>query len=504
MFGKLLQAIESESPSTFKQILKNKTTTKNDFLLTDKEFGGTLIHWAALHNQNTILDAIYSFLNARDKKKIFLTTDSEGRSALHWCAYNHAPDSCQFFLNKFKELVSICDDDGLSPLHTAANENRMSMVEMLCQFDENQDGNAEDWLVSALTDSGKLPIALTTDSNVALRLKQSSLRKHPSHPFFGIHLSTHRNYLAHSPVPSNPLKESELYYRSDKHPLVHSLGDNAEVFYKQSPIKLEKGMKAHVGSYGNLLQMKGDTFQPQRTVPKHHSSDSKLYNGILDFKNNACATVARKFKEKHPKSLIKVNHFNNYPSVMVFIPKQSIHKTDDTKNPSPAAFENWVNFTLSYFSGLLNYSVWQKSLPIEIERRGGFGFSTPTVAPTGASFRISMGIVPLDYTDLLVVILGEMDKVLVKLANKTLDISEITEDTFFTPLRITIIWVASMTCRKSPIWQSCYGRKLKKPDKRRCKILCVLPMPAMESLQPLLHGVMRKEVCKRKKPLIML
>lgn len=433
MFNKLLKAIQDESHESFERLLKDKKTSKKDVLSTDDD-GNSLIHWAAIYNQKSILVSLYKykFLTEEDRKQIFCKPDSSGRTPLHWCAYAPAPNSCQFLLNTFKKLAYICDEDSFTPLHSAAYENQLQMVEILCRFDERQDqDDPENWLIEARTLDDKLPIDLATDAQVTLCLKKSSLREHSAHQFFGVHLSTHRNYLANSPVKSSPLKESELYPRSSKHPLVHGLGDKAEVCYKKSPVKLAMGMKAHVGSYGNLLQMTGDIFKLKKSPPPHHLSDAKLYDSMLHYKNKLCAIVTDKFKKKCPKSLIKVSHFNEYPSVMVCIPKNSIHKADDTKTPSAAAFENWVNFTLSYFLGLLNFGAWERNLPIEAARRGGFGFLTPTAAPTGASFRISMGIVPDDYITLLVDTLIRLDRIIKKLATNTLVVSEVPEDTFY-------------------------------------------------------------------------
>jgi hypothetical protein len=244
-----------------------------------------------------------------------------------------------------------------------------------------------------------------------------------------MHLCTHRHYLADSPVSSSPLTQSELYPRSGKHPEVRILKKRAQIFYKDA--KLQMGMKAHVGSYGNLLQLKGDRFERTKSRPIHHPGNAKLYDSILEYKNNLCDQVVFAFQNQCHQPFITVNHWNDYPCVMVYIPYKSVHKAEDTTAPSGPAFENWVDFILSYVIGLLNFSAWQRNLHIETERRGGFGFSLPTGAPTNASFRISMGIVPWDYVKLLVDTLVILNNLLNKLAHDKLKLPPVPEDNFY-------------------------------------------------------------------------
>lgn len=434
MFGQLLKEIEKGLSRDFKMHLKK--ASKVDFVTKDEKHGGTLIHWAAFYDKDNILQCIDAHLVAlklksKEKIQIFCERDTVGRTPLHWCVENNALNSCEYLLTHYDMLGSLVDEKGISPLHLAAKENQLKMVSKFCLFDEKHNATQGlDRLIDVTTAKKELPIDLTTDAEIKLRLKTSKLYLHSLHSFFGFHLSTHRHYLMHSAVESSPLTQSELYPRSRKHPYVLELGDKAEVLYTDSSVSLMNGKKAHVGSYGNLLQMKGDSFKPKNCKPTHQKSDAQLYDGILRDKNDLCIMAIKLFKKQRPHSFMTVGHWNDYPSVMVFIPNESIHKAKETKKNSKAAFENWVNFILSYFVGLLNFNAYQKNLPIETERRGGFGFSLPTVAPTDASFRISMGMVPQDYVELLVDTLVILDDFLKKLSEDSLELPK-TPDTVF-------------------------------------------------------------------------
>ena len=71
MFSKLLEIIQDNSAGDFDTLLTN--ASMEDFLAEDPTFGGTLIHWAALKNQETILISIYNFLEQHKKNlKLFL------------------------------------------------------------------------------------------------------------------------------------------------------------------------------------------------------------------------------------------------------------------------------------------------------------------------------------------------------------------------------------------------------------------------------------------------
>ena len=432
-FQNLLDVIRKEkSLADFRQFLRSASPSV--FNEKDTKFRGTLIHWAALYDRKEILMAIHDFLRKTIKfteiRKIFYQKDGVGASALHWCAEENALNSYQFFLDTYPKLLSSVNNQGRTPLHRAAEKNQQAIVEAICKYDEETNEEMDAWLILKKDNDDATALELSSDAEIKLRLQTSALRKHALQPMLGRHLTTQRYYLTQPPIATPRFEDSERYCRSEKHDLIKQLGKKAELCYTSST-ELKNGMKAHAGSYGTISQMLGDKFKVTDETPEHHPSDAILYDAILTYKNKCCANVVDEFSTKRKGSAIDVGHHNDYPCIMVHINEDTIHKTFKTKNPSPAAFEGWVNFLLSYFTGLVNYNAYKIGLPIELGRRGSFGFILPTVSPTGASFRISMGIVPKNYIDLLIEVLVIFDKALTTIIDNTLDFAELPDDTFY-------------------------------------------------------------------------
>ena len=179
------------------------------------------------------------------------------------------------------------------------------------------------------------------------------------------------------------------------------------------------------------MQMLGDKFSPSEETPETTFSDTVLYHSYLKYKNNICDFVVTEIKKQRDSSFIRVGHYNDYPCIMVHISEETIHKAKKTKTPSSAAFEAWVDFLISYFVGLVNYAAYKNKIPLEIERRSGFGFFTPSIAPTGNSFRINIGLIPKIYAQLIVDALVELDKVLEKITDENAEIPEVSEEIFY-------------------------------------------------------------------------
>lgn len=100
---------------------------------------------------------------------------------------------------------------------------------------------------------------------------------------------------------------------------------------------------------------------------------------------------------------------------MIHIKGNKNYNAQDNKSASTATMEAWGNFLISVLQGHLNYQAYKQNIPVEIERRASFGFTSPTLAPTGESIRLSMGIIPAAYADILVSCLTELDELLGKL-----------------------------------------------------------------------------------------
>ena len=230
----------------------------------------------------------------------------------------------------------------------------------------------------------------------------------PASELIAVRLSPSRTYLRETPTNLVRLEESEGYCRSDSVALTKK--KHLLPAYKAHTLKY--GAQAHVGNYGNIMQLLGDEFEPSDEAIETTQGDGKLYYDMMTYKKEMCQYIIDQVQADKGTALITSGYYNEYPCIMIHIHEDSVCKSKHSKSPSAAAFAEWVNFLISYFVGLLNFNAYKSEIPIEMERRASFGFLTPTIAPTGASIRINLGLIPKCYADLLVKSIKQLDKVL--------------------------------------------------------------------------------------------
>ncbi len=213
-------------------------------------------------------------------------------------------------------------------------------------------------------------------------------------------------------------KHGETYHRSELSPHTDK---EPEKFCKTDKGKkeLKQGGRAHFGAYANNFERSGDSFKtpPKKQKPSKISNgndkttgNAALYDESLNYKLSLCESLAGLVSDK-PN--IKAGFYNNYPCVMVYIKPISIFKSaENTHKPSEATLEAWSNFLISIYVGYVNYKAAQQNIPIELVRRSSFGFTTPTISVTGNSIRISMGIVPDTYLQVLADGLNQLDQLI--------------------------------------------------------------------------------------------
>lgn len=88
------------------------------------------------------------------------------------------------------------------------------------------------------------------------------------------------------------------------------------------------------------------------------------------------------------------------------------------KNSIGSAQHAWTNIALSFFVGIVNCAAQQNGLDIELVRQASFGSLTPTIAPCDQSFRINVGIIPLEFVDILISCLTRLNAALILLNSK--------------------------------------------------------------------------------------
>ncbi len=251
--------------------------------------------------------------------------------------------------------------------------------------------------------------------------KKLEKEANPLSALVGEKISPSKTYLRPSIMKDPLLQDTQTYYRSEKHPWAKKLKERNHVMYPNHDLKY--GARAHIGSYGNLMQMMGDK-QPINKAAKLTTTKGSglLYNAVLDYKNHICQYVVDQIKKAKPQGLttIKVGFFNQYPCLMVYLKPSTVMRHAELRLPSEAAFEAWVELLMGYLIASINHtSIEENGLNIELERRSSLGYLTPTISPTGRSMRINLGVVPRYYADLLVNCLIDFDTLLKeKILNK--------------------------------------------------------------------------------------
>ncbi len=264
------------------------------------------------------------------------------------------------------------------------------------------------------------------DSTLLTKYKSTLLKTNPAAKYIGQRLTTSESSLRESPSKSVPIKQREQYPRTEKN--LFSKGEHIPGLYEKQD--LANGDCAHVGNYCNLLQAAGDKFKPSKTKLKTTTGDGELYHKLLEYRLKICKYIADGVAKHKPK-FIKCGVYHNYPCVMVLLKENSVFKSSKSKDLSAAAFEDWVNFNISFFLGMVNHKAVEKNIHIELERRASFGFLSPTIAPTGNSMRISAGIVPKIYADLLIECLKNLDKLFSEFEDDIEDIDALPDQVFY-------------------------------------------------------------------------
>lgn len=243
---------------------------------------------------------------------------------------------------------------------------------------------------------------------------KKEFKDNPASQLIGKALSPHRAYLSASLLGSASLASSETYVRSGKHPLTK----NTPLFTPpeiQAQNLLANGGDAHIGNYQNIMQAWGNVFKPSDTELPTTTGNTELYHSMLSYKNNICRYIADAFAGDKKLSHIVVSFCHDYPCVMVHVKPGSAN----AKRLTEAAFAEWVNLIASVLVGYVNYEAYAAGLPIELIRRSSFGFLTPTISATAESFRISVGLIPRVYANILISSLRNLDTVLQMLKRDT-------------------------------------------------------------------------------------
>ena len=218
----------------------------------------------------------------------------------------------------------------------------------------------------------------------------------------------------HTPLSHGPQGDASTYHRSANHPLFDGLGKSekarvlASMVVRKDSIRPKKkggGGESHVGLYPNTFTfLRNRKVKPpvptSSLVPKTMDRGTgDLYDRSLDYKLSLCRrATALTGKLKY----LTVGVYNNYPLVMVHFDLEGFitayGKEVDTM-PSDGTKKAFTKFLMNYYTGLVNYFAKSAGINITMVERSSFGFNTPSIAETGQSFRLNLGLMPPMYAN---------------------------------------------------------------------------------------------------------
>ncbi|MHB1221735.1 MAG: hypothetical protein ACYC0J_07045 [Gammaproteobacteria bacterium] len=180
------------------------------------------------------------------------------------------------------------------------------------------------------------------------------------------------------------------YVRSKKK---HLVGVKSTQF-AFSPIGAKSLVKADkTGCYYNAF-----AFSAYKAALKPRKQEAELtwlmdagdnYDALLHYQKEMSAYIANGIKSLNLGAV--ANADNQYPCVLFNFPKDTHIKEAD-----------WVNLISIYILAFANKLADERHVNIEIVRRSSFGHLRPTMSECAPSLRISPGIIPLAYADILI------------------------------------------------------------------------------------------------------
>lgn len=226
--------------------------------------------------------------------------------------------------------------------------------------------------------------------------------------FIGTPFSIFNCYHTLTPYHRSNKNKSETYFRSGKHPFSVCVTPALAQYSPSSKLpesKVEKtqasapnlGLYNPIESLNSSKKVKPPTKKIEKTIDK---GNAQLYDFLLKYKLSICKYIVEGCSQlsNEQNSVIKVGFYNAYPCVMVLIKKPG----NAPQKVSVKALNAWVEVIISFLVGLINYKAQEIGLDVEMIRRSSFSFLRPTIAPCDQSIRISVGIIPKDYAEIVI------------------------------------------------------------------------------------------------------
>ncbi|AKU22916.1 hypothetical protein ACZ75_17070 [Massilia sp. NR 4-1] len=135
--------------------------------------------------------------------------------------------------------------------------------------------------------------------------------------------------------------------------------------------------------------------------PRSNSSiggTGELYDKSLAYRTQSAKYVADNLKNLNR---LQVRMYNDYPAVMVHFDARTWMgcKNKTELNALEAANTSFNEFLMSHYAGIVNAEAAKRGMSTPMVERSSFGHHTPSVAVTGSSFRINLGMMPPAYAE---------------------------------------------------------------------------------------------------------
>lgn len=189
----------------------------------------------------------------------------------------------------------------------------------------------------------------------------------------------------------------------------------------QAPVKRlvskDKGhadaLAANVGRIPNvstlaLSRLKRLTAEGLGQRPETSAAGSgELYDASLAYRTQVTEHIAT---ELGGTQHIKVGAYNDYPAVMVHFDARTLLKDFRPKDDLSTPAASFNEFLMSHYLGIVNAEAAKMGLDTATVERSSFGHLTPSVAATGESFRINLGMMPPAYAQAHINALALLDR----------------------------------------------------------------------------------------------
>lgn len=187
-------------------------------------------------------------------------------------------------------------------------------------------------------------------------------------------------------------KKSETYHRSAKKELPPG-EKTSDLSFSGNQASITNGSAPKTGNFYSPFHFsaykKTVVFDGAEPPQKNFKQTALPYDVLLRWQKNLARHAVDTLKRMHPK--FKANQDNEYPCLLFCVGNK---KTD--KNP-----EIWSKFVMRYVIAFANVLSAEAGLNLELVARSSFDCLRPSISPCGDSVRVSFGLSPRAYVDIV-------------------------------------------------------------------------------------------------------